>query len=498
VNDFDLEDQRLLLAATDIQVHDSNERTEAAGFTEADIAVCAGLELAPPWNEGILQAQGIRINLDVPGEGNTLIPENGRPESYLEILNKVLAKTPEELAEYQATSVRLSRIVEARLTAAEYLRQFNQTVVKEEATRASASGRAQEFIVGMPKGASEDMVAAIRSVMGAGATIVSAKSEEELKMLARERNQTAILIDESVTPAMIREGKLQEVINLIGFEENRGLILSLNEFNISDKTREELVRILDILKRNLDTMKRVDIDTALRRTLAQEIPGLVSQAQALVAKRKDEIAAVYNSVGIDEAVSYGGEVAIATTERIAESDPFTFDNMEKASEHGVRNCFIYGDILKSVDEAQAFVRACGYRGDMRDIAFIDKRGLSYEGLVAEIARQTGVKPQNIGIRAAEAEVLKQDEKPASGRLLEVQAITINGQQVYAAMNTYQILLKLLTQLKEGIALDGINIPGVSYDAAKGVFRYLPRAIPIDYGKEIETYRRAITLIRSAA
>ena len=136
VGSFGIKEQKLLLAATDIQVQDSDAYTEAAGFTESDIAVCGGLELAPPWKEGILQAQGVRINLDMPGEGNTLIPEDARPESYLKILKVVLAKTPEELSEYQATSVRLSRVLEARLTAAEYLRQWSQAIGR----RGSSSG----------------------------------------------------------------------------------------------------------------------------------------------------------------------------------------------------------------------------------------------------------------------------------------------------------------------------------------------------------------------
>lgn len=132
---FEPEEQRALLAATDIHVYDSDEQTEAAGFSEADIAACGGLVLAPPWTEGILQAQGIPINLDVPGEGNTLIPEDSRPESYLKILKAVLSRTPGELAEYQATSIRLSRVLEARLTMVEYIRQWVMTAAKKETAK---------------------------------------------------------------------------------------------------------------------------------------------------------------------------------------------------------------------------------------------------------------------------------------------------------------------------------------------------------------------------
>ncbi len=57
-----------------------------------------------------------------------MTPEDGRPESYLKILQAALSMPQERLAEYQATSVRLSRVVDARMTAAEYLRQFSKAV----------------------------------------------------------------------------------------------------------------------------------------------------------------------------------------------------------------------------------------------------------------------------------------------------------------------------------------------------------------------------------
>ncbi len=133
-------DQRLLLAATDIQAQVSDPNTEAAGATESDIAACAGLELAPHWREGILQAQGIPINLDETGEGSILIPREDKPESYLEILTGVLSKKPPELAEYQATSVRLSRVLEAVLTSAENLRQYDAALSRRDMSRKTASG----------------------------------------------------------------------------------------------------------------------------------------------------------------------------------------------------------------------------------------------------------------------------------------------------------------------------------------------------------------------
>jgi hypothetical protein len=131
VNNFTLEEQIALLAATDIQVQDSDRATEGAGYTEADVSANGGLEVGPPYKEGVIQAQGAIVNFAVPGEGNTIIPANPTPQSSLAILKRLIEMNPADFTKYQATAVRLSRILEAELTAAEYLRQWNKALKKE-------------------------------------------------------------------------------------------------------------------------------------------------------------------------------------------------------------------------------------------------------------------------------------------------------------------------------------------------------------------------------
>lgn len=158
MRNIDIMVQRAILAASDFQVQDSDPVTEAAGFSEADISVCGGIEIAPPWREGILQMQGVRMNLDELGEGNYLIPDIEVPEkhfsclrrpydqaknkevgdAYLAVIRKVMGlgetmeDTMRKLSHYQATSVRLSRVLEARLTVAEYLRQWSSAIEAKE------------------------------------------------------------------------------------------------------------------------------------------------------------------------------------------------------------------------------------------------------------------------------------------------------------------------------------------------------------------------------
>ena len=71
------------------------------------------------------------VNFAVSGEGNTVIPANPKAESYLAVFKRLIEMNTSDLARYQATSVRLSRILEAELTAAEYLRQWDEALKRK-------------------------------------------------------------------------------------------------------------------------------------------------------------------------------------------------------------------------------------------------------------------------------------------------------------------------------------------------------------------------------
>ena len=160
---IDLEGQRAILAASDVQVQDSDPSTEAAGYSEADIGVCGGLQVAPPWKEGILQAQGILINPDTlgNGRGNVFVPELREKiqkddyeklqkgtydtafnekvgKAYLELFRNIFDRGGDskevlnKLSSHQARAVRLSRVIDARNTSAEYLRQFSKAIEEKE------------------------------------------------------------------------------------------------------------------------------------------------------------------------------------------------------------------------------------------------------------------------------------------------------------------------------------------------------------------------------
>lgn len=162
---FTLSEQRAILSGADFVVLDSDPDTEAAGFSETDGAATGCIVVAPPWprGEGIIVAQGIKLNPDIIDEDNTIIPDIQLSEeqtvrvlydedirakvelAYREAMLKWLKVPEDKLAHYQATSVKLSRVLEHWITGGEYLRQFGKAVKTKEALSEDASGSRQSM-----------------------------------------------------------------------------------------------------------------------------------------------------------------------------------------------------------------------------------------------------------------------------------------------------------------------------------------------------------------
>jgi hypothetical protein len=170
--------------------------------------------------------------------------------------------------------------------------------------------------------------------------------------------------------------------------------------------------------------------------------------------------------------------------------------MDKTANNRVINYFAYGNIFKTREAAEKFVR--DIKGDTKNVEFIDMSGRTYSGIVTELQARHGIAPTSIGIRATEKDGLsaRTAAEKVPGVVLEVQPI--EGTDIYAAIDSYRMLLKAMAQAGEGIALDSIALPGLELDKMRGIFRYLPKTLPIDYSEEISRYQTAVKLIQAAA
>ena len=199
--------------------------------------------------------------------------------------------------------------------------------------------------------------------------------------------------------------------------------IDAGEILVSNTTLEELQNILAELKYTLEDIDRYNLDQAYRdqmgpeygSIIAAKVSPIIMRAKIQMEERKSVIRSTYNGMAMPKVVAQGS--VIATTEKVAEQDPFFADNMKKAKDLGVKNVFIYGDKIASLERAKAFVRASGY-GDVSDIVFIDKRGRTYQDIVALAADETKAAIANIGIRAAANEI---GMPSGDSKFLEVQA-----------------------------------------------------------------------------
>jgi len=215
---------------------------------------------------------------------------------------------------------------------------------------------------------------------------------------------------------------------------------------------------------------------------------------------------------------FNNDVAVGTTDKIAENDMYFFDDVVKASEQGIVSPIIYGDTFKTREEAEAFAKAglktTGYSQEVigrafSSIVFINKfddngARRSYADILAEIKSEvfakfgTTIPVDNIGIRAIEKELLDDNQVTAAGKLLEIKPVKVNGVETYVSMNTYQVLLRVVTKMKDGMSLDALNIPGLSIDKKNGRIIFTSPIVPYDYNKEIGAYRDAVILLAAAA
>ncbi|MFH0764512.1 MAG: DUF692 family multinuclear iron-containing protein [Candidatus Omnitrophota bacterium] len=295
----------------------------------------------------------------------------------------------------------------------------------------------------------------------------------------------------------------------------------------ADKNGEKLRRFVNFLKKKLQLMDRFDIDTARQKLLsAGEGVSMYTKRinailPALLREQQARLAMAYSTMSLPEA-QFNNQVVVATTDTIAENDIYFFDRIIKASEKGIVSPIIYGDRLKTPEEAAAFARA-GLRVQgisegrideaMKSIIFVDKYLRKDDGsnapksrndIVMEIQREVfksfGTTPDlynDIGIRAIEGELQEGRETPLLGKLVEIKPVTINGEKVYVSINTYEITLEVVTKLKGTMTLEGLAIPGLKIDE-RGRIIFTSPIVPYDYNKEIGAYRDAIALLASAA
>ncbi len=398
----------------------------------------------------------------------------------------------------QRTSKEISRL----------LRKSGSAVIDRRKTGGQMCGKA---IAAGNKGMLERTIGLAPAV--AGVARVETMSLDEFNSMVAGGKINGLYLDAD----LIKEITPSDLQNLIN-----GLPLDASRIFISSRTREELENILKEIAATLDEIKRYDLDEAFRMSmeagyrakLSEKLSAQISALPAAIRARKEAIGKVYNNMPMvpGKANIQGKRFAMATTEKMAMSNPFFGDNMLESQKAAgtagceLVNCFIYGDMFKNESDARAFIAASGYQGNISDIRFIKKtdqagKTLPYNDILAEVARAAGVEDQkNIGISTEASElgkIVTKFDMAKGEKVLAAKELDMNGVKVVPAINSYQTLFMMLTS-GDLLTAGAVLPPGVTYNDKMRIFMYLPKVLPIDYGKEVETYRNAVRLIRTAA
>lgn len=151
VDRFTPEQKKAFMAAEDVQVQDSDNHTGAAEYTEEDITANGGLQAGPSYREGIIVDQGIQMDFDTPGVGNTMVPAKDTPKSWLETVYQPLKnlwdkdRDHSEFYSHAAISPRINRVLGYLMSSAAYLRTYHQGIVERDFYEEGAEQGAQSI-----------------------------------------------------------------------------------------------------------------------------------------------------------------------------------------------------------------------------------------------------------------------------------------------------------------------------------------------------------------
>jgi phosphoenolpyruvate-protein kinase (PTS system EI component) len=330
--------------------------------------------------------------------------------------------------------------------------------------------------------------------LGVRAEVVIVSSKEELAEIAREKHLPAIFIDNTFNRTYAYTDDFRNEIYSLTLAREYDIVLTTKY--VSPDTRQ---KIADTIKELLGPLARVNFDLALKNFMKKQMDsgrlGRIQEINRLVSERRKELTNIYNGMPMPSLAQVNEKnVVIAITEQNAKYNMYAAGQLDQLSRSDRGCAFIYGDYLKTPEEARKFLKDTGYLGNVEDadrIRFINKNDYKdYDGLVAAV-RGKNAADTKVGIVGTENELNLRGNMPETCKLLEVQPIVMNNREVYVTIDSVQILLRMM--------LEGeIEIPGLTKDETGRIFRYLPRTVPIDYEKEIRTYIEAIELIRTAA
>jgi hypothetical protein len=258
--------------------------------------------------------------------------------------------------------------------------------------------------------------------------------------------------------------------------------------------RDILIGILNKITEDLQKIAAIDIDRALAArnytALRTASAPYLKPVTALVRSTQDRAVKASRFMSLIPTESPKPQVAMSITETNAMYNPAAIRHLEEAINSGMGGYFNYGNVLKTEEEAIAFLRAKGYRGDIDTKMLVNIKGKTYNETIEETAAREakeGRGNSKIGIASTTEDFESKDEVVSAGVVLEAAPVGVShGRNIYATEESDTILLSIL--------LDK-DIPLPPKDA-RGIYK-LPRPAKVDLDA-LEAYRSAVMIVMAAA
>jgi hypothetical protein len=274
--------------------------------------------------------------------------------------------------------------------------------------------------------------------------------------------------------------------------DDEAITLVVNELvNQVKLDKEELVRIMEFLKKDLATITRVDIDSVL--TMLQE----------RTMRRDPSIQYRYNpatTTMFTNMVKDKKTIVSATTQGVIESGlswatriQNRWDKMgiTRKEDDPIGEMIIVTDPKLNDKNIDRYLtsRSLNKYVDIRNVIYANTPETNTVDYVEEqIQRRPNLAKVPIGIRANEGELAVRGEPESL--LLQLKRDDRSG--LFVNINMYEVLFDLLSNNGEMRPILGLE------QIRKNVFMYLPPIVPRDYKTEMENYNRTVQFIRTAA
>ncbi|MDD5137103.1 MAG: phosphotransferase, partial [Candidatus Omnitrophica bacterium] len=183
--------------------------------------------------------------------------------------------------------------------------------------------------------------------------VIAIDDPESLAKIASERGMTGIFIDSTIKVQSMDNSQFSQFtrdLSEIKLTKHFGIVFTAA--NIDRDTRNKIKELIIAVIGAIEHKSPAEIFALAQdamKTNPEDLHSNIVQLRDLLAARRAQLvnSGQYSTIAIDQALASERKVAIATTEKVAMSEPTFAMNIARTRDHGTVNSFIYGEIFST-------------------------------------------------------------------------------------------------------------------------------------------------------